>query len=177
MISALKEDRLIAYNFMAAFFVSPMMFSVDQLETAISNYTADPRCIPTFWYYDYDIDSKHRINSMWRMRYGFEIVKVKDGVVTDHHRTARLKHKEFISLDLITGKEIEFYRTDPVSWRVNKYSTATGELLSWTMPSAYSSLPEEFKVALTDFPYKDYIAYWSIKDYGRIVGVTELPPV
>lgn len=168
-------ERLVAYNFMAKFFGSLTIDSADQLEAAISNRTADPRCIPSFWYCDYDIDAKRRINSLWSMRYGFENIKVKDGVVVDHYRLVNRADKLFVSLDLITKEEIEFYRNDPVTNRLNKHSTTTGEVLSWTKSDTYDSLPSEFKLALTDFPQKENIRYWAIKDYGRIVGLAKAP--
>jgi hypothetical protein len=76
----------------------------------------------------------------------------------------------YVGLDINTGEVIEFYRM--VDNALCKFNAKTGEKLGFTIDSPFVHLPEAYKEALADFPYKDNIIYWADKPYGRVVGVS-----
>lgn len=163
-------NRLAAYNFLAKKLGLVEFSSEEELFSTIQNNTADKRCIPSFWFCVYDINSKQKIADLFTARNRFEIVKVANGVVTEFYRNFINQPIYYRSYDLVdTEKETEYYSMDGV--RLVKYDSNTHQELGYTTDVAAEKMPEDFEAKLSNFQYKDNILYWANKPYGQIVGV------
>ena len=99
--------RLEVYNYLALMLGAKTLTKESDL-----NRKVEKRCIPFYWFSEYDIDAKKVVSTVWRARYGFEIIKVDSatGKVSEHTREVLFSGEEvhYVGLDLVTKKQ-NFY--------------------------------------------------------------------
>lgn len=165
-------SKLAAYNFLAGLQGVQQYADNGSFIKAVSDGVADSRCIPFFRYHVYNIDTKQIVATVWGARDGFEWVKTANDIVNEHYREVGHSEGLFgIAYDLNTQEPIEKYILSADGITLSKYDWVTGEKTGFTTNAKFHALPENFKVALLNFPDKDQISYWAEKPYGRIVGV------
>lgn len=105
--------------------------------------------------------------------------KVKEGKVTDIYTLFGEINKIprfWVTYDLETGEPFEYYTFEGDMWETNsvmhKHLVSTDEIIATThFISSFDDIPNEQKLQLNDFPYKEAKSLWSWaqKDYGFII--------
>lgn len=164
----MTENHFTAYQFMVSKFGGKSFDSMQEFTLGIEANIATKRFIPSKTWAMYNIDTETILAEGYLCRYGFDLIKVKNGVVSEYYR--RLvsgKNSAFVAYDLDTLEIIESYKNE--ANQLWKYDWNTGEKLQANNNCTYETLPEDYKLALKDFKYKQHIFMHAIKPYGRIV--------
>lgn len=164
----MTRDHFTVYQFMVSKFGGISFNSDQEFFQGIKANTATKRFLPSKTWGMYNIDTKELLAEGYLCRYGFDLIKVKNGVVHEYYR--RLvsgKNSSFVAYNLDTLEIIENYKNiDNQLW---KYNWETDEKLQANNNCKYETLPDDFKEAIQGFHYKQYIFMYAIKPYGRIV--------
>lgn len=164
----MTEDHLAVYQFMVSKFGGIPINSLTEFQAAIQAGTATKRFLPGKTWGMYNIDTKEILAEGYLCRYGFDLIKVKRGQVTEYYRRLLTnKDYSFVSYDLETLDVIETYRNE--GGRLNKYNWSTGELGQSNNNCTYDTLPDDFKIAVGSFAYRSQIFMHAVKPYGRVV--------
>lgn len=164
----MTQNHYEVYQFMVSKFGGKSFDSIQEFYQGIETNLATKRFLPSKTWAMYNIDSKEILAEGFLCRYGFDLIKVKNGKVSEYYR--RLvsgRNSAFVAYDLATLDIIENYKNiDNQLW---KFDWKTGEKLQANNNCKYESLPEDFKSAIKDFYYKNQVFMYAIKPYGRII--------
>jgi hypothetical protein len=165
----MTRDHWIVYEFMVSKFGGKSFASEHAFFQALINQEdVTRRFVPSKAWGVYNIDSKTMVAEGYYCRYGFDMIKVKNGVVSEYYRRlVSEKHASFVAYDLDIMEVTEYYKT--VDNQEYKFDSRTGKILQVNNYCTYMALPREFKLALSDFEYKTSVFIYAIKPYGRIV--------
>jgi hypothetical protein len=164
----MTEDHLAVYQFMISKFGGIQFDSLAEFQEAIKAGAATKRFLPGKTWGMYNIDTKEILAEGYLCRYGFDLIKVKQGKVTEYYRRL-LSNKQycFVSYDLETLHPIETYRNE--GNQLNKYDWLTDGLGQSNNNCTYDTLPDDFKAAVEGFAYRSQIFMYAVKPYGRVV--------
>lgn len=164
----MTEDHFIVYQFMATRFGGVAYDTFKAFQQGVASGDASKRFLPSKTWGMYNIDTNELLAEGYLCRYGFDLVKVKNGKVSEYYRRL-LSNKDhcFVAYDVDTLKVVETYRN--VDNRLNKYDWPSGELKQSNNNCNYEMLPEDFKAAISSFAYKNNVFMYAIKPYGRVV--------
>lgn len=164
----MTQDHFTVYQFIVSKFGGKSFETIEDFSKGIEANIATKRFIPSKTWAMYNIDTKEILAEGYLCRYGFDLVKIKNGKVSEYYR--RLvsgRNSAFVAYDLDTLEIIESYKNmDNQLW---KFNWETGEKLQVNNNCKYETLPDDFKNSLKDFNYKDYVFMYAVKPYGRIV--------
>lgn len=164
----MTQDHFTVYQFMVSKFGGKSFDTIGDFSQGIESEIATKRFIPSKTWAMYNIDTKAILAEGYLCRYGFDLIKVKNGAVSEYYR--RLvsgKNSAFVAYDLQTLEIIENYNNiDNQLW---KFDWNTGEKLQSNNNCKYDTLPEDFKLSIQDFSFKHHVFMYAIKPYGRIV--------
>lgn len=161
-------DQFTAYQFMVSKFGGIGFNTFEEFELAVKTGKATKRFIPSRTWGMYNIDTKEILAEGYLCRYGFDLVKISKGKVTEYYRRlVSNKEKRFIAYDLDTLQPKEYYRN--VENQLRKYDWKTGEQLQANNNCSYESLPKDVQDALRGFRYQRSVFMHAVKPYGRVV--------
>lgn len=165
----MTNDHWLVYEFMVKKFGGISFESTETFSQALLSGDAfTKRFVPSKTWAMYNIDAKEILAEGFLCRYGFDLVKVKNGVVSEYYR--RLvsgKNAAFVAYDLDTLEVVEHYKNeDSKLW---KYDSNTGDALQANNNCTYATLPEDYKSAIQDFKYRESVFMYAKKPYGRVV--------
>jgi len=164
----MTQDHFSVYQFMVSRFGGKSFESIEDFSQGIVSRTVTKRFIPCKTWAMYNIDTQTILAEGYLCRYGFDLIKVKNGVVSEYYR--RLvsgKNSAFVAYDLDTLEIIEYYKNiDNELW---KFDFKSDEKMQANNNCKYETLPDDFKVAIMDFEYKHQVFMYATKPYGRIV--------
>lgn len=161
-------DHLTVYQFMVSKFGGIYYETVESFLQGIANGEVTKRFIPSKTWAMYNIDTKEILAEGYLCRYGFDLVKVKSGVVTEYYR--RLvsgRNAAFVAYDLDTLEIVEYYRN--IDKQLCKFDAKTELMLQANNNCTFETLPVDFQDALVGFKYKHQAFMYAIKPYGRVV--------
>lgn len=175
--------------------IGDLIPSIAQEMQIASNYLEKQHGItqtPLYFYTVYNVDTGNQrmcaLYVVYQPDGSLPEVKVTDSVVTEQYVT--ISNTNTQSLNIVTNEEIEYYKyvdkdlnicdpSSPQLYALAKYDLS-GNLLALNINATYDQLPEDKKVLLANFPYKNTIfQYKNSTDYGFVVFYTEpitLPP-
>ena len=162
------DDHFAVYQFMVSKFGGISFSSSEEFVQAAKNGSATKRFIPSKTWGMYNIDTKEILAEGYLCRYGFDLIKVKKGIVTEYYRRLlSSKRWTFVAYNLQTLDIIESYQN--IENQLRKFDWITGEKLQANNNCTYSTLPEDFRLAIKSFAYRDHVFMYAIKPYGRVV--------
>lgn len=163
------RNHWLVYEFMVAKF-GGISFASDDLfyRALVAGGEVTKRFVPAKTWGMYNIDTKQILAEGYLCRYGFDLVKVKSGIVSEYYRrTLSTKDRSFVAYDLETLDVIEYYQNE--DGQMVKYKAQTGERMQGNIKVSYETLPPEFRSSIQDFEYKESVFMCAIKPYGRVV--------
>ncbi|HSI44078.1 MAG TPA: hypothetical protein VK949_07010 [Methylotenera sp.] len=164
----MTQDHYLVYEFMVSKFGGQSFDSMEALAQGIKDDSATKRFIPSKTWAMYNIDSREILAEGFLCRYGFDLIKVKNGRVSEYYRRlVSAKNSAFVAYDLNTLEIIENYKN--IGNQLWKFNWKTGEKLQANNNCNYESLPDEFKRGIDDFRFKHQVFMYAVKPYGRIV--------
>lgn len=164
----MTQDHFTVYQFMVSKFGGQSFDTMEGFSRGIEANTATKRFIPSKTWAMYNIDTKKILAEGYLCRYGFDLIKIKDGKVSEYYRRLTSgRNSSFVAYDLDTLEIIEDYKN--IGNQLWKYDWETGEKLQANNNCKYETLPEDFKQSIDDFSFKHHVFMYAIKPYGRIV--------
>lgn len=165
----MTRNHWLVYEFMVARFGGVSFASQEAFFKAlITGGNITKRFVPAKVWGVYNIDTKQILAEGYFCRYGFDLIKVKGGEVSEYYRrTLSSKDKACIAYDLKTLNVIEYYKIE--NQKMLKFNAQTDELMQESVIVSYETLPSEFRSSIQDFSFKDSVFMCAIKPYGRIV--------
>jgi hypothetical protein len=164
----MTHDHWAVYQFMVNKFGGRSFETYEAFAEAVLLGEATKRFVPNKTWGMYNIDTKKILAEGYLCRYGFDLIKVKQGVVTEYYR--RLvsgKNPAFVAYDLETLAPIERYRN--IDNQLRKYDWQSDEQLQANNNCTFATLPEDFKTMIQDFEFKHMVFIFAVKPYGRVV--------
>ncbi|EUJ10337.1 hypothetical protein Meth11DRAFT_1151 [Methylophilaceae bacterium 11] len=164
----MTQDHFTVYQFMVSKFGGQSFDTIESFSQGLLANTVTKRFVPSKTWAMYNIDTKEILAEGYLCRYGFDLIKVKDGQVCEYYR--RLvsgRNSTFVAYDLDTLDIIESYKN--IGNQLWKYDWKTGEKLQANNNCTYDTLPEEIKRSIKDFRFRHHIFMYAHKPYGRIV--------
>lgn len=165
----MTSDHWLVYEFMVAKF-GGISFTSKELftEALVSSGEVTKRFVPAKTWGMYNIDTRQILAEGYLCRYGFDLIKVKNGTVSEYYRrTLSSKDRTFVAYDLKTLDVIEYYQNE--SQQMVKYNAQTGERMQGNIKASFETLPPEFLSGIEDFKYKNSVFMCAVKPYGRVV--------
>lgn len=164
----MTKDHFSVYQFMVLKFGGKSFNSIEEFIHGIESGDAAKRFIPSKTWGMYNIDTKKLLIEGYLCRYGFDLIKVKNGIVSEYgRRLVSGKNSVFVTYNLDNLEILENYKN--IGNQLIKFDWLTGEQLQANNNCKYETLPEDFKIAIKDFQYKQHVFMYAIKPYGRIV--------
>jgi hypothetical protein len=163
------SDHWLVYEFMVTRFGGISFDSKESFtEALLTGGVVTKRFVPAKTWGMYNIDTRQTLAEGYLCRYGFDLVKVKNDMVSEYYRrTLSSKDRSFVAYDLETLDVIEYYQNE--GEQVVKYNAQTNQRMQGNVIASYEALPNDFKSALQDFRYKESVFMYAIKPYGRVV--------
>jgi len=163
------RNHWLVYEFMVTRFGGVSFASKESFfDALIAKGEVTKRFVPARAWGMYNIDTRQILAEGYLCRYGFDLIKVKNGVVSEYYRrTLSSKDRSFVAYDLETLDVIEYYQNE--NQQMVKYNAQTGERMQSNIKVSYETLPAEFLSAIQDFKYKESVFMCAVKPYGRVV--------
>jgi hypothetical protein len=164
----MTENHFKVYQFMVSKFGGVFFDSMLAFEEGVRLGKATKRFIPGKTWGMYNIDSQELMAEGYLCRYGFDLIKVKNGNVAEYYRRLISNEKYcFIAYDIDTLAPIESYSN--IGNQLHKFDWNSGDLKQKNNNCTYDSLPDDFREATKHLTYKRHIFMYAIKPYGRVV--------
>lgn len=165
----MTRDHWLVYEFMVGKFGGISFDSAEAFAEALfSGGDVTKRFVPCKTWGMYNIDQKTILAEGYLCRYGFDLIKVKNGAIAEYYR--RLvsgKNSAFVAYDLETLEVVEHYKNE--ANQLWKFDSNTGDRMQANNNCTYATLPEDYKDAIADFKFREHVFMYAQKPYGRVV--------
>lgn len=164
----MTQDHFLVYQFMISKFGGKSFNTFNEFAQGVEANLATKRFLPSKTWAMYNIDTKEILAEGFLCRYGFDLIKVKNGIVCEYYRRlVSQRNSAFVAYDLVTLDIVENYKN--IGNQLWKFDWQTGEKLQANNNCNFDTLPDDYKDAIKDFPHKHHVFMHAIKPYGRIV--------
>ena len=164
----MTQDHYIVYQFMVSKFGGQSFDTIEDFSEGINSGLATKRFIPCKAWGVYNVDSKVMVAVGYYCRFGFDLVKVKNGEVSEYYRRLISEKKyAYIAYDLNSLEPIEYYKN--IGQQEWKFDWHTGEKKQVNTFCDYFGLPTDIRLAINDFQFKYNVFGYAMKPYGRVV--------
>lgn len=162
------QDHYAVYQYLVNKFGGVSFDTPESFQEAVTTGAATKRFVPSKTWGMFNIDTKEVLAEGYLCRYGFDLVKVSKGVVTEYYRRL-LSNKRwaFIAYDVETLEPKERYQN--IGNQLCKFDWLTGQPLQANNNCTFDSLPTDFQSEIQTFPYRKNVFMYAIKPYGRVV--------
>lgn len=164
----MTQDHYAVYHFMVSKFGGNQFSSAEEFFQGIKQNLATKRFVPSKVWGVYNLDTQTLMAEGYYCRYGFDLIKVKEGIVREYYR--RLiseKNYAFVAYNLDSLEPIEYYKN--MGKQELKFDWYTNEKKQVNNFCDYLGLPEGVRLAIKKFQFKYSVFAYSNKPYGRIV--------